>query len=248
MTFRLAHALVALVLAASSEEYPESPTVNVVSKSVKPDSRPPQKSTAKSSRVLAALTGACLTAGCSGVRVLPDGTAACSAEAIAETRRLGVPIHSYFSVEILGLPGSVGEVALIKEGAIEVRVTGPVYAYVPDEIARSPLCTDHPPNWVVPPECKGETIVSDTALLYGEASLKGERVQIRLHQLRDGGMIGPFCGIVAQRRSLAMLGLEKNPPAALSMLGVKQLPPGVVAVWSDAEVFAIDNESQMPRL
>lgn len=201
-----------------------------------------------SSKILAAMTGACLIAGCSGVRVLPDGTAACSPEAIAETKRLKVPIHSYFSIEILGMPGSVGEVALLKEGPVEVRLTGPVYDYVPDEIANSPLCTDHPPNWVVPPECKGKTIVTGTALLYGEASFKGERVQIRLHQLRDRGMIGPFCGIVAQRRSLAMLGLEKNPPAALSMLGVKQLPPGVVAVWSDAEVFAIDNESQNPRL
>ncbi|PTL76736.1 hypothetical protein DAT35_48275 [Vitiosangium sp. GDMCC 1.1324] len=138
--------------------------------------------------------------------------------------------------------------ALIKEGPIEVRVTGPVYDYVPDEIAKSPLCTDHPPNWVVPPECKGKTIVAGTALLYGEASLRGDRVQIRLHQLRDRGMIGPFCGVIAQRRSLSMVGLEKNPPEALRMLEIEQPPPGLVAVWSRAEILVIEDESQKPRL
>ena len=200
------------------------------------------------SKVLVTLTGVCVIAGCSGVRVLPDGTAACSPEAIAETRRLGIPRNSYFSVEVLGLPGSVADVALVRDGPIEVRVTNSVYAYVPDEIARSPLCTDHPPNWVVPPECRGEVIVSDTALLYGEARLEGDRVQIRLHQLRDAGVIGPFCGVIAQRHTLSMVGLEKNPPEALRMLGIEKPPAGTVAVWSDAEVLVVEDENQKPRL
>jgi hypothetical protein len=212
----------------------------------KPETRRPTKGSKP--KVLAAMTGVCLMAGCTGVRVLPDGTGACSPEAVAETRRLNIPPNSYFSVEVLGLPGSVGDVALIREGPIEVRVTGPVHAYVPEEIAKSPLCTDHPPNWVVPAECKGKTIVTGTALLYGEASLRGDRVQIRLHQLRDRGMIGPFCGVVAQRRSLSVLGLEKNPREALRMLGRERLPPGTVAVWSDAEVLIVEDESQKPRL
>ncbi|MFY0571498.1 hypothetical protein ACN28E_47770 [Archangium lansingense] len=270
MISRLAHVVFALVMATGTEEHRkidppraharastdcvldtanswENQKGRVMNESVKPKSRRPHGNDGPS-KVLAAMTGACLIAGCSGVRVLPDGTAACSAEAIAETKRVGIPPHSYFSVEVLGLPGSVGDVALIQEGPIEVRVTGPVHAYVPYEIANSPLCTDHPPNWVVPPECKGKTIVTETALLYGEASLKGDRVQIRLHQLRDLGMIGPFCGVIAQRRSLSMLGLEKNPPEALRMLGVKQPPPGTVAVWSDAEVLIVEDESQKPRL
>ena len=208
---------------------------------------PPPSAASGSRSYLAALTGACLIAGCSGVRVLPDGTAACSPEAIAETRRMKIPRNSYFSVEILGLPGSRSGIALIKEGPIEVRVTNPVKAYVPDEIAKSPICTDHPPNWVVPPECQGETIVSDTALLYGEASLKGGRVQIRLHQLRDGGMIGPFCGVIAQRHTLSQLGLEKNPRDALFALGIERPPPGTVAVWSRAEVLIVDDEDQSPK-
>lgn len=198
-------------------------------------------------RALAALTGVCLSTGCSSVRALPDGTAACSPEAIAETKRLKIPPHSYFSIEVLGLPGSVADVALIREGPVEVRVTTPVYEYVPYEIANSPLCTNHPSDWVVPAECKGRTLVSDTALLYGEASFKGARVQIRLHQLRDGGVIGPFCGLVAQRLTLSSLGLEKNPPGAMEMLGNSKLPPGVVAIWSDAEVLLVEDESQNPR-
>jgi hypothetical protein len=270
MTSPRTHLFIALVMAAGTEEYwkldpPraharasnasvldtakswENQKGSVMNESVKPKSRrTPGKDGC--SRVLAAMTGACLIAGCSGVRVLPDGTAACSPEAIAETKRLGIPPHSYFSVEVLGLPGSVGDVALIQEGPIEVRVTSPVYTYVPDEIAKSPLCTDHPSSWVVPPECKGKTIVTGTALLYGEARFKDERVQIRLHQLRDLGMIGPFCGVVAQRRSLSMVGLEKNPLEALRMLGIKQLPPGTVAVWSEAEVLVVEDESQKPRL
>jgi hypothetical protein len=270
MTPLLAHVVFALVMAAGTKEYRkidppraharassgcvldtanrrENQKRRVMNESVKPKSRRPPGSDG-SSKVLMAMTGACLIAGCSGVRVLPDGTAACAPEAIAETRRLHIPPHSYFSVEVLGLPGSVGDVALIQEGPIEVRVTGPVHAYVPDEIANSPLCTDHPPDWVVPPECKGKTIVTGTALLYGEARFKGDRVQIRLHQLRDLGMIGPFCGVIAQRRSLSMVGLEKNPPEALRMLGIKQPPPGTVAVWSEAEVLIIEDESQKPRL
>lgn len=270
MISRLAHVVFVLVMATSTEEYQKSdpPRAHarasngcvldtasswenqkgrVMNESVKPKSRRSPGNDA-SSKVLVAMTGACLIAGCSGVRVLPDGTAACSPEAIAETKRLGIPPHSYFSVEVLGLPGSVGDVALIQEGPIEVRVTGPVYTYVPDEIAKSPLCTDHPSSWVVPPECKGKTIVTDTALLYGEARFKEDRVQIRLHQLRDLGMIGPFCGVVAQRRSLSMVGLEKNPPEALRMLDIKQLPPGTVAVWSEAEVLVVEDESQKPRL
>jgi hypothetical protein len=199
-------------------------------------------------KALVAMTGTCLIAGCSGVRVLPDGTAACSPEAIAETQRMHIPRTSYFSVEVLGLPGSVGDVALIQEGTIEVRVTSPVYDYVPFEIANSPLCTDHPPNWVVPPECKGKQLVSRTALLYGEATFKDDRVQIRLHQLRDLGRIGPFCGVIAQRHSLSMVGLQKNPPEALRMLGIKQPPPGTVAVWSDSEVLIVEDESQKPKL
>jgi hypothetical protein len=273
MTSRLAHAVLALLVATAAEEYrngvqPRSHARastgevfekegtwkmredGVMNELVKPQSRRRGlgRGSGGSSKILAAMTGACLIAGCSGVRVLPDGTAACAPEAIAETKRLNIPPHSYFSVEILGLPGSVGDVALIQEGPIEVRVTGPVHDYVPDEIARSPLCTDHPPNWVVPPECKGKTVVTGTALLYGEARFKGERVQIRLHQLRDRGTIGPFCGVVAQRRSLAMLGLEKNPPEALRMLGLEKLPPRTLAVWSDAEVLVVDDESQTPRL
>lgn len=270
MTPLLAHVVFALVMAAGTKEYRkidppraharassgcvldtancrENQKGRVMNESVKPKSRRPPGSDG-SSKVLMAMTGACLIAGCSGVRVLPDGTAACAPEAIAETRRLHIPPHSYFSVEVLGLPGSVGDVALIQEGPIEVRVTGPVHAYVPDEIANSPLCTDHPPDWVVPPECQGKTIVTGTALLYGEARFKGDRVQIRLHQLRDLGMIGPFCGVIAQRRSLSMLGLEKNPPEALRMLGIKQPPPGTVAVWSEAEVLIVEDESHKPRL
>jgi hypothetical protein len=270
MSSRLAHVVFALVMAAGTEEYRKIDppraharasngagleTANswghqkgsVMNESVKPRARRTPGS-GGSSRILMAMTGACLIAGCSGVRVLPDGTAACSPEAIAETRRLEIPPHSYFSVEVLGLPGSVGDVALIKEGPIEVRVTGPVHAYVPDEIANSPLCTEHPANWVIPPECKGKTIVTDTALLYGEARFKDDRVQIRLHQLRDVGTIGPFCGVVAQRRSLSMLGLEKNPPEALRMLGIQRPPPGTVAVWSAAEVLVVEDDSQRPRL
>ncbi len=270
MTPLLAHVLFAFIVATGSEEdrkldpprahthasqgcvldtanSGEKQKGRLMNESVKPKSRRTSGSDG-SSNVLVAMTGACLIAGCSSVHVLPDGTAACSAEAIAETKRLGIPPHSYFSVEVLGLPGSVGDVALVQEGPIEVRVTGPVHAYVPDEIARSPLCTDHPSSWVVPPECKGKTIVTGTALLYGEARLKGDRVQIRLHQLRDLGMIGPFCGVVAQRRSLSMLGLEKNPPEAVRMLGIKQPTPGTVAVWSEAEVLVIEDESQKPRL
>jgi hypothetical protein len=270
MISRLAHVVIALVMATGTEEQGktappraharasnarvldlakslENQKGSVMNESVKPQSRrTPGRDGC--SRVLTAMTGACLIAGCSGVRVLPDGTAACSPEAIAETRRLGIPPHSYFTVEVLGLPGSAGVVALIQEGPIEVRVTSPVYTYVPDEIAKSPLCTDHPSSWVVPPECKGRTIVTDTALLYGEARFKDERVQIRLHQLRDLGMIGPFCGVIAQRRSLSMVGLEKNPPEALRMLGMKQPPPGTVAVWSLAEVLIVEDESQKPRL
>lgn len=270
MTSLLTHVIFTLIMTAGTEEYRKSDPPGahvraskgcaldtadswenqkgrVMNESVKPKSRRPLGGDG-SSKVLAAMTGACLISGCSGVRVLPDGTAACAPDAIAETKRLEIPPHSYFSVEVLGLPGSVGDVALIQEGPIEVRVTGPVHAYVPDEIANSPLCTDHPPSWVVPPECKGKTIVTDTALLYGEARFKGDRVQIRLHQLRDLGMIGPFCGVIAQRRSLSMLGLEKNPPEALRMLGIKQPPPGTVAVWSEAEVLIIEDESQKPRL
>ena len=214
----------------------------------RPPSCPPSGATPVSRRFLVAMTGACLISGCTGVRVLPDGTAACTPEAIAETQRMKIPHTSYFSIEVLGLPGSRGSIALIKEGPIEVRVRDSVHAYVPYEIARSPLCTDHPPNWVVPPECQGRTIVSSTALLYGEASFKDERVQIRLHQLRDGGMIGPFCGVVAQRRTLSMVGLEKNPPEALRQLGISKPPPGTVAVWSDAEVLVVDDDSQKPKL
>lgn len=213
----------------------------------KKELRPSNRPTVSMPRVLATLTGACLIAGCSGKHVLPDGTGACSPEAVAETRRMGIPPHSYFSVEILGLPGSVGGVALIKEGPIEVQMTRPVYAYVPEEIANSPLCTDHPANWVVPSECTGRTLVAETALLYGEVSFKGPRVQIRLHQLRDRGMIGPFCGLVAQRLALSSLGLEKNPPGALQMLKNSELPPGTVAVWSGAEVLLVEDESQNPR-
>lgn len=213
-----------------------------------PPACPPPSASATARSALAALTGACLIAGCSGVRVLPDGTAACSVEALAETRRLEIPRTAYFSVEILGLPGSRGGIALIKEGPIEVQVTSPVREHVPPEVARSPLCTDHPPDWVPPPECQGAHLVAESALLYGEARLKGERVQIRLHQLRDRGTIGPFCGVIAQRRTLSMLGLEKNPPKALKMLGVSRLPPGMVAVWSDAEVLIVTDESQKPKL
>ncbi len=258
MTSRLTHVLLAVVMAAGSEEYRSSEPSwehSRVSTDGASDSfgsgesrkgRGMKKSKGSKPNVLVAMTGACLIASCAGARVLPDGTGACSPEAIAETRRLNIPPNSYFSVEVLGLPGSVGDVALIREGPIEVRVTGPVHAYVPDEIANSPLCTKHSPDWVVPPECKGKTIVTGTALLYGEASLKGDRVQIRLHQLRDRGMIGPFCGVVAQRRSLSMLGLEKNPLEALRMLGRERPPPGTVAVWSDAEVLIVEDESQKP--
>lgn len=267
MTSPLAHVIVAFVMAASSEERrntdpswggararmpdamnsAERRKVYTMNKTVKLGSLRSLKNSGTPSKALATLTGVCVIAGCSGVRVLPDGTAACSPEAIAETRRLGIPQHAYFSVEVLGLPGSVGDVALVKDGPIEVRVTRPVYAYVPDEVAKSPLCTEHPPNWIVPPECKGEVIVSDTALLYGEARLDGERVQIRLHQLRDGGMIGPFCGVIAQRHTLSAVGLEKNPPEALRMLGVEKTPARTVAVWSDAEVLIVEDETQMPR-
>jgi hypothetical protein len=45
-----------------------------------------------------------------------------------------------------------------------------------------------------------------------------------------------------------MLGLEKNPPEALRMLGLEKLPPRTLAVWSDAEVLVVDDESQTPRL
>ncbi|WNG61242.1 hypothetical protein F0U59_45930 [Archangium gephyra] len=270
MTALRAHVVIALVMAAGTGEYGkispprahvrannacvldtakswETQKGSIMNEPVKPKS----SHTAGRdgcSRLLAAMTGACLIAGCSGVRVLPDGTAACSPEALAETKRLGIPPHSYFTVEVLGLPGSVGDVALIQEGPIEVRVTSPVQAYVPDEIANSPLCTEHPSDWIVPPECTGKAIVTRTALLYGEARFKDERVQIRLHQLRDLGMIGPFCGVIAQRRSLSMVGLEKNPPEALRMLGMKQPPPGTVAVWSLAEVLIVEDETQKPRL
>ena len=219
-----------------------------VKESPRPHSCPPSTAPSHSWQFLAALTGACLISGCAGVRMLPDGTAACSLEAIAETQRMKIPRTSYFSVEVLGLPGSRGSIALIKEGPIEVRVRDSVHAYVPYEIARSPICTDPSPNWIAPPECKGRTIVSSTALLYGEASFKDERVQIRLHQLRDGGMIGPFCGVVAQRRTLSMVGLEKNPPEALRQLGISKPLPGTVAVWSDAEVLIVDDDSQKPKL
>ncbi|MFL5357644.1 hypothetical protein [Archangium sp.] len=270
MTPRLVHVVLTLVLAAGTEEYRKNDppraharatrgsvtdTANprksqkgkVMNESMKPPSRRSPECSGLS-RVLVAMTGTCLIAGCAGVRVLPDGTAACSPEAIAETQRMHIPQTSYFSVEVLGLPGSVGDVALIQEGPIEVRLTSPVHDYVPFEIANSPLCTDHPANWVVPSDCKGKTLVTDTALLYGEASFKDDRVQIRLHQLRDLGRIGPFCGVIAQRRSLSMVGLQKNPPEALRMLGLEQPPPGTVAVWSDAEVLIVEDESQKPKL
>jgi len=261
MTSRLAHVILALVMAATPEDLGKTELSRVrtrmdssgrqkeytMNKTAKPGSLRPPQNKETCSKALAALTGACVIAGCSGVRVLPDGTAACSPEAIAETRRLGVPRYSYFSVEVLGLPGSVGDVALIQDGPIEVRVTRPVKTRVPDEIARSPLCTPQPPDWVVPTECKPQVPVTDTALLYGEARIKGERVQIRLHQLRDRGTIGPFCGVIAQHHSVSAVGLEKNPPEALRMLGIDKPPAGTVAVWSAAEVLLVEEENHQPR-
>lgn len=197
--------------------------------------------------VIRIVTGVCVVAACAGTRTLPDGTAPCPAEAIEETRRLGIPRNAYFSVEVLGDPGSRFGVALIREGRVELRVTEPVKAFVPDEIARSPLCEKHAPDQAVARECKAATLVSDTALLYGEASFKGSRVQIRVHQLRDGGAIGPFCGVVAQQHTVALVGLEKNPPEALKVLGIDKPIPGTVAVWSQAEVLIVTDDSQQPR-
>jgi hypothetical protein len=220
---------------------------DAMAKSVENGSRRPRKAGASMRNAIATITGVCVIAGCSGVRTLPDGTGACSAEAIEETKRIGIPRSSYFSVEVLGLPGSRANVALIKEGPVELRVTNPVKAFVREEIANSPLCQKQTPDHVVPRECMGATLVSDTALLYGEVILKGERVQIRVHQLRDGGAIGPFCGVVAQQHSVATVGLAKNPQGALQTLGIAAPPPGTVAVWSRAEVLIVDDDSQQPK-
>lgn len=220
---------------------------NAMTKPVDVASRASRKTAVTVKTVILTMTGACVIAGCAGTRTLPDGTAACSAAAIEETRRFGIPRSSYFSVEVLGLPGSRSGVALIKEGPVELRVTNPVKTFVPDEIAKSPLCVKHSPDHVVPRECMGATLVSDTALLYGEASFKEDRVQIRVHQLRDGGTIGPFCGVVAQRHTVALVGLEKNPREALKMLEIAEPPPRAVAIWSDAEVLIVTDDSQQPK-
>jgi hypothetical protein len=220
---------------------------NAMTKPVEFASRPSRKTAGPVRNVILTMTGVCVIAGCAGARTLPDGTAACSADAIEETKRFGIPRTSYFSVEVLGLVGSRSGVALIKEGPVELRVTNPVKAFVPDEIAKSPLCARHPPDHVVPRECTGATLVSDTALLYGEASFKGDRVQIRVHQLRDGGTIGPFCGVVAQRHTVALVGLEKNPREALKLLEIEEPPIGAAAVWSDAEVLIVTDDSQQPK-
>jgi hypothetical protein len=197
--------------------------------------------------VIRIVTGVCVVAACAGTRTLPDGTAACSGEAIEETKRLGIPRNAYFSVEVLGGPGSRSGIALIKEGPVELRVTNPVKAFVPDEIARSPLCAKRSPGQAVPRECIEATLVSDTALLYGETNFKGSRVQIRVYQLRDGGAIGPFCGVVAQQHVVSSVGLEKNPPEALKILGIDGTAPGIVAVWSRAEVLIVTDDSQQPK-
>jgi hypothetical protein len=225
----------------------ESQQGNAMTKPIEVASRTSCKTAATVRNVIVTMTGICVIAGCAGARPLPDGTAACSADAIEEARRFGIPRSSYFSVEVLGLSGSRSGVALIKEGPVELRVTNPVKAFVPDEIAKSPLCAKHSPDHVVPRECMGATLVSDTALLYGEASFKGDRVQIRIHQLRDGGTLGPFCGVVAQRHTVALVGLEKNPREALKMLEIAEPPPGTVAVWADAEVLMVTDDSQQPK-
>jgi hypothetical protein len=45
-----------------------------------------------------------------------------------------------------------------------------------------------------------------------------------------------------------MLGLEKNPPEAVRMLRPGVIPPRTVAVWSEAEVLVVEDDSQKPRL
>ena len=193
---------------------------------------------------LTAIAGACLIAGCPGVQVLTDGTAPCSPEALAETRRLKIPYTASFGVEVLGLPGSGDGVAIVKEGPIELRVTQPVLVHPPWDIQNSPLCADEKHR---PKECEPKHRVSYAGLLYGEARFKGDRVYIRIHQLRDYGRIGPFCAVVAQTKSLSQVGLAANPLDALRALHLTRPPPGTALVWARAEVLLVDDETQAPK-
>ncbi len=164
----------------------------------------------------------------SGPAWLPKELGSCSAEEIASTRSLNIPLKSDFWISITNAEFGKG-FGLVREGPIEARVSMPVQGEPPPEAAYLPACrydvvSPRHGIYVLPEFCQGPVLLPSGSRLKGRGKIEGNRFHIRFDKLQIlNGPEVPFCGIAIEVED-DRPGLIINKPNRMAQLGIA--PPG----------------------